>query len=135
MTLIDIGKLDGVYAPFQRSLDPEMPTRARNEAQAHLDALLGRYGVGSTYTKDGRQNVRLKNGESLAHRMVRDGFAVPAKDATKHVKNAEEIARKGKKGLWATGVLSATGEWLPRGMDLVELAARHVLDSGEELTR
>lgn len=115
--------IPGIRAPFHSDPDKEARRSAADRSMAHLLALEKRHGswfVGD----DGR--ARFQNGEDLAYRMVRDGYAVPAMDR-KDLTKAQQASQRAGRGLWAAAIN-------PAGV-MVAQGARTLLNASDELTR
>lgn len=112
--------LAGVNVPNQGVETKDGSLDAGDESKAHLEHLFAKYGSRgiSMETTDGRDGqkelvMRLSNGENIAHRMIRDGYALPS-DCEEQSYIREDLARNadiGDRGLWAHGFPDDDGSW------------------------
>lgn len=116
-----LDSIPGIRAPFQSDPDKEVRRLAGARAKAHLEALQHRYG-GWAADKDGR--ARFKNGEDVAYRMVRDGYAVPMLDRKDLVKTQRAAQRAGR-GAWT----------VEPALALAGQCTRALINASDELTR
>lgn len=113
----------GIQAPFYSDASIEVRMAAAKKAQEHLDYLDKKYGFRKS-GKDGR--VRFKNGEDVAFRMVRDGYAVPDVDRKDLQKTLAE-SKKAQRGQWSVDLLAVS--------NVTERCCRGLIQWGDEFTR
>lgn len=116
-----LDSIPGIRAPFHGDPDKEVRGAAGARAQAHLEALAKRHGPWAA-SQDGR--VRFKNGEDVAYRMVRDGYAVPTLDRKDLVKTHRAAQRAGR-GAWT----------VEPALALAGQCTRALINASDDLTR
>lgn len=127
-----VSELAGAMPAFQRHV-PTGRKSARTIAQEHANKLVAKYGVGKKESQFGKYVVAFTNGECLAFRLVRDGYAVPLPGSPAHMFRALNIAKHGGKGLWADGFISPDGEWTDMAIDFFDVGAGRMLEFSDEM--
>lgn len=112
--------LAGVNIPKQGVSTKDDSLDAGDEAKAHLEHLIHRFGergmqMETIPGRDGQRELvmRFSNGENVAHRMLRDGYALPSDCEHQNFirEDAARTADRNDRGLWAHGFPENDGSW------------------------
>lgn len=115
--------LKTIKPPFQTDKLKQVRDKACLKSQARLDALIKRYGE-PVSGDDGV--LRFKNGEDVAGRLIRDGFAVPVDPKKPFYARLMSEAKKDQRGLFKIDKETER---------MAMIAVKRFLDISDELTR